>query len=58
MFLMFHVDDIRLSEILSVKMPAGVSWPRYLSMFGASILAMLAGAQAVHHYYRPDLVRV
>lgn len=38
-------------------MPAGVSWPRYLRMFAASILAMFAGAQAVHQYYLPDLVR-
>ncbi|XP_007893494.1 protein BRAWNIN [Callorhinchus milii] len=36
-------------------MPAGVSWPRYLKMFGASILAMLSGAEVVHRYYRPDL---
>ncbi|XP_049929068.1 protein brawnin [Epinephelus moara] len=36
-------------------MPAGVSWPRYLRMFGASILAMFAGAQVVHQYYLPDL---
>ncbi|XP_066561331.1 ubiquinol-cytochrome-c reductase complex assembly factor 6 [Amia ocellicauda] len=36
-------------------MPAGVSWPRYLSMFGASIIAMFAGAEVVHQYYRPDL---
>lgn len=38
-------------------MPAGVSWPRYLKMFGASILTMFAGAEVVHQYYRPDLVR-
>ena len=38
-------------------MPAGVSWPRYLRMFGASVLAMFAGAQVVHQYYLPDLVR-
>lgn len=37
-------------------MPAGVSWPRYLRMLGASILAMFAGAEVVHRYYRPDLV--
>ncbi|KAJ8411413.1 hypothetical protein AAFF_G00174190 [Aldrovandia affinis] len=37
------------------KMPAGVSWPRYLRMFGASILAMFAGAEVVHRYYMPDL---
>ncbi|XP_063052087.1 ubiquinol-cytochrome-c reductase complex assembly factor 6 [Engraulis encrasicolus] len=36
-------------------MPAGVSWPRYLKMLGASILSMFAGAQVVHQYYRPDL---
>ncbi|CAJ1055973.1 uncharacterized protein C12orf73 homolog [Xyrichtys novacula] len=36
-------------------MPAGVSWPRYLRMVGASILAMFAGAQCVHQYYLPDL---
>ncbi|XP_042352526.1 protein BRAWNIN [Plectropomus leopardus] len=36
-------------------MPAGVSWPRYLRMLSASILAMFAGAQAVHMYYLPDL---
>ncbi|XP_003405349.1 ubiquinol-cytochrome c reductase complex assembly factor 6 [Loxodonta africana] len=36
-------------------MPAGVSWPTYLKRFAASLLAMLAGAEAVHRYYRPDL---
>ncbi|XP_054633788.1 ubiquinol-cytochrome-c reductase complex assembly factor 6 [Dunckerocampus dactyliophorus] len=36
-------------------MPAGVSWARYLRMYGASILAMFAGAQVVHQYYLPDL---
>ncbi|XP_040894569.1 protein BRAWNIN [Toxotes jaculatrix] len=36
-------------------MPAGVSWPRYIRMFGASILSMFAGAQVVHQYYLPDL---
>ncbi|XP_042268247.1 protein BRAWNIN [Thunnus albacares] len=36
-------------------MPAGVSWPRYLRMFGASVLSMFAGAQVVHQYYLPDL---
>lgn len=37
-------------------MPAGVSWPSYLKMFAASLLAMCAGAEVVHRYYRPDLV--
>lgn len=37
-------------------MPAGVSWPRYIKMLGASMLAMFAGAEVVHRYYRPDLV--
>jgi len=36
-------------------MPAGVSWARYLRMFGASMLSMFAGAQCVHIYYQPDL---
>ncbi|XP_026880369.1 uncharacterized protein C12orf73 homolog [Electrophorus electricus] len=36
-------------------MPAGVSWPRYLKMLGASVLSMFAGAEVVHQYYRPDL---
>ncbi|XP_056137482.1 ubiquinol-cytochrome-c reductase complex assembly factor 6 [Lampris incognitus] len=36
-------------------MPAGVSWSRYIRMYGACILAMFAGAQAVHQYYQPDL---
>ncbi|XP_055048580.2 ubiquinol-cytochrome-c reductase complex assembly factor 6 isoform X1 [Misgurnus anguillicaudatus] len=39
----------------SRRMPAGVSWSRYLRMFGASVLSMFAGAQVVHQYYRPDL---
>lgn len=37
-------------------MPAGVPWATYLKMFAASLLAMCAGAQAVHRYYQPDLV--
>ncbi|XP_028306255.1 ubiquinol-cytochrome-c reductase complex assembly factor 6 [Gouania willdenowi] len=36
-------------------MPAGVSWIRYGRFLGACILAMFAGAQAVHQYYLPDL---
>nr|XP_033808740.1 uncharacterized protein C12orf73 homolog [Geotrypetes seraphini] len=38
-----------------VTMPAGVSWPMYLKMLTASALAMFAGAQVVHNYYKPDL---
>lgn len=38
-----------------IKMPAGVSWFRYLTMLGTSILTMFAGAEVVHRYYRPDL---
>lgn len=34
-------------------MPAGVSWPRYLSFFATAMLAMFAGAQTVHVYYNP-----
>ncbi|KAM9246298.1 ubiquinol-cytochrome c reductase complex assembly factor 6 isoform 1-T1 [Leptosomus discolor] len=36
-------------------MPAGVPWPTYLKTLGASMLAMFAGAEVVHRYYRPDL---
>ncbi|XP_051817215.1 protein BRAWNIN [Antechinus flavipes] len=36
-------------------MPAGTSWPSYLKMVTASMVAMLAGAEVVHRYYRPDL---
>uniref|UniRef100_A0A8D0CCR7 Ubiquinol-cytochrome c reductase complex assembly factor 6 n=1 Tax=Salvator merianae TaxID=96440 RepID=A0A8D0CCR7_SALMN len=36
-------------------MPAGLSWPRYLKLFTANLLAMFAGAEVVHRYYRPDL---
>lgn len=37
-------------------MPAGVPWPTYLKTLAASLLAMFAGAEVVHRYYRPDLV--
>ncbi|EHA99499.1 hypothetical protein GW7_10318 [Heterocephalus glaber] len=36
-------------------MPAGVAWRTYLKMLAASLLAMCAGAEAVHRFYRPDL---
>ncbi|XP_011790520.1 uncharacterized protein C12orf73 homolog [Piliocolobus tephrosceles] len=36
-------------------MPAGVPMSTYLKMFTASLLAMFAGAEVVHRYYRPDL---
>ncbi|XP_005150493.1 ubiquinol-cytochrome c reductase complex assembly factor 6 [Melopsittacus undulatus] len=36
-------------------MPAGVPWPTYLKTLTASLLAMFAGAEVVHRYYRPDL---
>lgn len=44
-----------MALLADVKMPAGVSWPRYLRMFGASVLSMFVGAEVVHQYYRPDL---
>lgn len=37
-------------------MPAGVPWSTYLKTLAASMLAMFAGAEVVHRYYRPDLV--
>ncbi|XP_015982497.1 protein BRAWNIN [Rousettus aegyptiacus] len=36
-------------------MPAGVPWTTYMKMVTASLLAMFAGAEVVHRYYRPDL---
>uniref|UniRef100_A0A2K6KUD0 Ubiquinol-cytochrome c reductase complex assembly factor 6 n=2 Tax=Rhinopithecus TaxID=542827 RepID=A0A2K6KUD0_RHIBE len=39
-------------------MPAGVPMSTYLKMFTASLLAMFAGAEVVHRYYRPDLVKL
>ncbi|XP_038612612.1 protein BRAWNIN [Tachyglossus aculeatus] len=36
-------------------MPAGVPWSNYLKMLSATMLTMLAGAEVVHRYYRPDL---
>ncbi|KAK2102477.1 hypothetical protein P7K49_020144 [Saguinus oedipus] len=36
-------------------MPAGVSMSTYVKMLAASLLAMCAGAEVVHRYYRPDL---
>lgn len=34
-------------------MPAGVSWGQYIRFSTAAFLSMVAGAQLVHHYYRP-----
>ncbi|XP_017853079.1 uncharacterized protein C12orf73 homolog [Drosophila busckii] len=34
-------------------MPAGVSWGQYLKFMGSALLAMMAGSQAVHMYYKP-----
>ncbi|XP_069829760.1 ubiquinol-cytochrome c reductase complex assembly factor 6 [Dendropsophus ebraccatus] len=38
-----------------ITMPAGVSWTQYLKMLSATMVSMLAGAEVVHRYYRPDL---
>uniref|UniRef100_A0A2K6ULF8 Uncharacterized protein n=1 Tax=Saimiri boliviensis boliviensis TaxID=39432 RepID=A0A2K6ULF8_SAIBB len=38
-------------------MPAGVPMSTYVKMLAASFLAMCAGAEVVHRYYRPDLNR-
>ena len=37
-------------------MPYGMSWGHYGALVTASLASMLAGASAVHFYYRPDLV--
>uniref|UniRef100_A0A8C2YFM8 Uncharacterized protein n=1 Tax=Coturnix japonica TaxID=93934 RepID=A0A8C2YFM8_COTJA len=39
-------------------MPAGVPWSTYLKTLAASMMAMFAGAEVVHRYYRPDLRRL
>ncbi|XP_077328255.1 ubiquinol-cytochrome c reductase complex assembly factor 6 [Lithobates pipiens] len=51
-----YVQDSEIvARELFTTMPAGVSWPQYLKMLSASLLSMLAGAELVHRYYRPDL---
>eukprot|EP00118_Oscarella_pearsei_P003558 m.14795 g.14795 ORF g.14795 m.14795 type:complete len:54 (+) comp25983_c0_seq1:746-907(+) len=37
-------------------MPFGLTWPRYAAFMLASLASMLAGASAVHNYYKPSLV--
>ncbi|XP_022210465.1 protein BRAWNIN [Drosophila obscura] len=34
-------------------MPAGVSWAQYSKFLASAMLAMMAGSQAVHLYYKP-----
>lgn len=34
-------------------MPAGVSWSKYMKFMASALLAMMAGSQAVHMYYKP-----
>ena len=34
-------------------MPAGVSWRTYIKYSIAAGISMIAGAQTVHHFYRP-----
>ncbi|XP_037041305.1 protein brawnin [Bradysia coprophila] len=34
-------------------MPAGVSWSQYIKFSIAAFLAMSAGSQTVHIYYKP-----
>ncbi|XP_041977287.1 protein brawnin [Aricia agestis] len=34
-------------------MPAGVSWPRYLTFAAAAFASMITGSQIVHLHYRP-----
>jgi len=40
-------------RLVGDAMPAGVSWPTYLKFSLAAALSMIAGAQTVHHLYRP-----
>ena len=41
-----------------LRMPAGVSWPLYLTFSAVSLATFLAEGQVVHLYYRPNLVRL
>ncbi|XP_068158108.1 ubiquinol-cytochrome c reductase complex assembly factor 6 [Drosophila tropicalis] len=34
-------------------MPAGVSWGQYMKFMGCALLAMMAGSQSVHLYFKP-----
>ncbi|XP_019882692.1 uncharacterized protein LOC109609908 [Camponotus floridanus] len=34
-------------------MPAGLSWPRYITFCSVAMITMLSGAQWVHQIYRP-----
>ncbi|XP_063502715.1 uncharacterized protein LOC129010218 isoform X2 [Pongo pygmaeus] len=51
-----RVEDQKTGTSL-LTMPAGVPMSTYLKMLAASLLAMCAGAEVVHRYYRPDLMR-
>lgn len=42
-----------VGRLIPLTMPAGVTWPCYLRFFSAAMLSMFAGAQVVHHFYRP-----
>ncbi|XP_054488080.2 ubiquinol-cytochrome c reductase complex assembly factor 6 [Agelaius phoeniceus] len=52
---MTHVRRGPCTGPAPAAMPAGASWPTYLRALAASMLAMFAGAEVVHRYYRPDL---
>lgn len=38
---------------IDLIMPAGVSWGQYMKFLGSAMLAMMAGSQAVHMYFKP-----
>ncbi|KAF2982138.1 hypothetical protein EK904_012906 [Melospiza melodia maxima] len=52
---MTHVRHGLCTGPAPAAMPAGAPWPAYLRALAASMLAMFAGAEVVHRYYRPDL---
>ncbi|KAM3673156.1 ubiquinol-cytochrome c reductase complex assembly factor 6 [Ammospiza maritima maritima] len=52
---MTHVRRGLCTGPAPAAMPAGAPWPTYLRALAASVLAMFAGAEVVHRYYRPDL---
>lgn len=34
-------------------MPAGLSWPRYITFFIVATTTMMCGSQSVHNHYKP-----
>ena len=53
-----NTNKQQIVEIQLLRMPAEVSWPRYLTFFAVSLATCLTGSQVLHSYNRPNLVRM